>query len=78
VHYLGIIKVFFLFPFVTRIATQKKKAEHWEKKSGNTIGTFAELRVLLPQLLVLSLQELHRLPQRRPAPHQFLAILPLL
>jgi len=48
-----------------------KKAAHWEKKSGNTLGTFAELRVLL-------LQELHRLPQRRPARLQFLVLLPQL
>jgi len=55
-----------------------KKAAHWEKKSGNTLGTFAELRVVLVQLLVLSLQELHRLPQRRPARLQFLVLLPQL
>ena len=55
-----------------------KKAAHWEKKSGNTLGTFAELRVVLVQLLVLSLQELHRLPQRRPARLQLLVLLPQL
>ena len=55
-----------------------KKPAHWEKKSGNTLGTFAELRVLLLQLLVLGLQELHRLPQRRPARLQFLVLLPQL
>ena len=55
-----------------------KKAAHWEKKSGNTLGTFAELRVLLLQLLVLGLQELHRLPQRRLARLQFLVLLPQL
>lgn len=55
-----------------------KKAAHWEKKSGNKVGTFAELGVLLLQLLVLRLQELHRLPQRRPARLQFLVLLPKL